>query len=117
MLLFNLGFTRSKQIASLDPELMSIPGQFLILVWGAAYYAVGSDDNTGSIWLVFALEKSFYVYKWISWNANHNTLKVLKGAAASKDKLDILAPLFHAVYGSGDLVLGIMFLSLWLGNK
>ena len=114
MLLFNVFFTRSRQIASLDPDLMSPPGQFLILLWGASYYAAGTDPSPpGHIWLVFAVEKAYYVYKWVAWNSSHNALKSIKGAASSKDKLDVLAPLFHAVYGSADLVLGLMFFSLW----
>ena len=113
VLVFNCGFSRSKQIASLDPDLMSPPGQFLILLWGASYYAAGLEDKVGHIWLVFAAEKAFYTYKWLSWNAKHNAFKAIKGAMASKDKLAILGPLFHAVYGSADLVLGLAFFKLW----
>ena len=120
MLFFNVGFTRSKQIATLDSDLMSAPGQFLILLWGAAYYAAGMDGmdgKIGHIWLVFAAEKAFYVYKWGVWNSSHNAFKAIKGALASSDKLAVLAPLFHATYGSADLVLGLMFLQLWRSGQ
>ncbi|GMH50704.1 hypothetical protein TrRE_jg5093 [Triparma retinervis] len=113
MLVFNVGFLRSNSIATLDPALMSPPGQLLILLWGASYYACGREGCGGDVWFVFAVEKAYYVYKWVSWNMTHDAVGLIKRKLKSRDKMGALAPLFHATYGAADAVLGCMFFALW----
>ena len=80
-------------------------------LWGLAYLA--AQENS-PIFLVFAIEKAFYVVRWIQWMSRNDGMKEIKKAFRSKDKLKILAPLFHSTYGTGDFLFGVLFLFKWL---
>lgn len=70
ILVFNLGFTNADGLAALNPGAFSPFGQFMILVWGLLVFLVGQNDNNvpSPIWLGFAVERSCYVYAWVSWH-------------------------------------------------
>ncbi len=112
MLVANLGFTRWRDVAKYDASLFSKDGQISVLLWGLAYLA--AQENS-PIFLVFAIEKAFYVVRWIQWMSRNDGMKEIKKAFRSKDKLKILAPLFHSTYGTGDFLFGVLFLFKWLG--
>ena len=112
MLVANLGFTRWRDVAKYDASLFSKDGQISVLLWGLAYLA--AQENS-PIFLVFAIEKAFYVVRWIQWMSRNDGMKEIKKALRSKDKLKILAPLFHSTYGTGDFLFGVLFLFKWLG--
>ena len=111
MLVANLGFTRWRDVAKYDASLFSKDGQISVLLWGLAYLA--AQENS-PIFLVFAIEKAFYVVRWIQWMSRNDGMKEIKKAFRSKDKLKILAPLFHSTYGTGDFLFGVLFLFKWL---
>lgn len=112
LLIFNVGFTRYKQIAQLDPSLFSKDGQISVLLWGLAYLATGPRGRRGdAIFAVFAIEKLFYVIRWIQFHRKRKIVPLLRKAFG---KLDILAPTFFACYGVGDFAFGVAFLMLWL---
>jgi len=120
MLIWNVGFLRSESIAKYNRNLFSVEGQVAVLLWASAYAAAAVDAQSSSscggstIWLIFAVEKMWYFYTWIRWNQNNDGIKLVKLALQSHDKLDVLAPLFHTLYGICDLTFGIMFAWLWL---
>lgn len=110
MLAFNVGFTRADAIATLDPEMFSLFGQLMILVWAVVFAAAGSSNAAWPVWLAFALEKMVYVVGWVRWHKSHDAVALIRSAVASDDHLDLLAPVFHTLYGGGDLVFAVLFL-------
>ena len=115
MLPVNACFLRSKSLSRLDPELWSAPGQFSVLLWAGAYYAASQDVGHGaSLWLLFAVEKSFYVAMWLKWLGSHSPAKVLKSGFSSSNPHDILQSLFYLSYGAGDAVFGAWFAYVYL---
>ena len=116
ILLFNVGFTRSRELALYDPSLFSKEGQIGVLLWGLAYVAAGTDPNATNVWAAFAIEKLFYVAKWIQWHRSHDCITLVR-KKFGKGFLEILGPLFHAMYGVGDFIFGTLFLLLWLRRR
>lgn len=113
MLLVNIGFTNSKAVATLNPEMFSPFGQLMVLVWGAAYLAAGYSRAEGPIWYVFAIEKLAYVVGWIKWHMSHNALAFVMDAYHEVNvpghKTSLLAAIFHMGYGVGDAIFAIAF--------
>ena len=52
MLVFNVGFTNADAVAALNPNMMSVFGQLMILVWGLAFIAV-SETLYGAVYVCF----------------------------------------------------------------
>ena len=84
----------------------------ICLLWGAAYLAA---QEKSPIFLVFAIEKLFYVVRWLQWMRENDGMGEIKKAFRSNDKFKILAPLFHSTYGTGDFLFGVLFFLTWLG--
>mmetsp|Transcript_23465 Transcript_23465/g.51471 ORF Transcript_23465/g.51471 Transcript_23465/m.51471 type:complete len:140 (-) Transcript_23465:45-464(-) len=119
MLVANMCFTRAEQIAKYDMALFSKQGQFCTLLWGAAYAAVAFDGkNSGQVgkyvWLVFTLEKAYYVLHWARWHMKNDVGKMWKTATGSGDPLAILTPVFYSTYGLGDAVFAALYATLFL---
>lgn len=112
MLVANMGFTRWRDVAKYDRSLFSKDGQISVLLWGAAYLAA---QEKSPIFLVFAIEKLFYVVRWLQWMRENDGMGEIKKAFRSNDKFKILAPLFHSTYGTGDFLFGVLFFLTWLG--
>jgi hypothetical protein len=111
----NVGFTEVEALARPD-ALFSRDGQVSVLLWGAAYLAAGTHAKRGdATWLVFALEKLFYVVRYAQWHSRHSVLKLYADARKSGSNKALLVPLFYAAYGTGDALFGLLFLRLWLG--
>lgn len=115
MLVVNVFFTRSREIERLNPSLFSVDGQVSVLLWGMAYYAAAERSTQGGelIWLVFAVEKMYYVYRWVQWIRSNNAMALIRKAVKSGNVLDILSPLFHSTYGLGDFFFGVLFFMAW----
>ena len=116
-LIFNVGFTESQAISDLDPNMWSPFGQLMVLVWGGVFLATGmaNDPSTAFAWYAFILEKLVYVIGWIHWHSTHPGLALVQEASASGLSTQVLAPLFHCIYGAGDFVFAILF---WkMGNQ
>lgn len=105
MLLFNLGFTRASEIAALNPEVFSVFGQAMILVWGVAFLLAGfCDGNRPShIWWAFTLEKFMYVSSYVLF------LKDIPALKFDLSSLEFVAPLFHYIYGPIDFIFMVLF--------
>ena len=56
MLLVNMGFTRTRQVASLNPDMFSPFGQVMVLVWGAAFLAAGASKAAPPVWFARGVE-------------------------------------------------------------
>ena len=118
MLPVNAFFFRSSSLARLDPELFSSPGQVSVLLWAGAYATAARDVGPGgSIWLLFALEKAYYVWRFVKWNVEHDAIGIIKKSFKSKNKHDVLQALFYAGYGVGDLFFGLWFLHAYLSGE
>ena len=79
MLVANMGFT-SSHIEALNPDMFSLFGQKMILVWACAFFAAGFSRAGGPVWWAFALEKLMYGVGWIQWMATHDALASSYGA-------------------------------------
>ena len=100
MLVFNVGFTRTEPIEVLNPQVFSVFGQVMILVWGVAFLLAGlGDDKPSYIWWAFTLEKAMYVGSWLS---------RLREIPSPTGLLD-LAPVFHTIYGPVDAIFMLLF--------
>jgi hypothetical protein len=110
ILLFNVGFTQASAITELDPNMWSSFGQLMVLVWGAVFFATGiSGEGAAVVWYGFVLEKIVYVVGWLYWHATHSGFELVNEALEDGVSTRVLAPLFHCLYGSGDLVFAILF--------
>ena len=116
ILLFNVGFTKWEPITELDPNMWSMFGQMMVLIWGAVFIAAGlSGKGTAALWYAFVLEKLIYVIGWLYWHATHSGIGLVQDALTDGFSEEVLPPLFHCLYGSGDIVFGILF---WqMGNE
>jgi len=74
----NKFFTATGDISRHNPGLWSTEGQVSVILWGMAYYAAGSSNSKGDIWLVFAIEKAYYVYCWALWMKEKQGLKKVR---------------------------------------
>jgi hypothetical protein len=103
MLAVNRLFT-NPELARLDPRVFAPESQALIMLWGAAYIAVGrAYPAAAAAAAVFALEKALYFLLWLRWLAAHaSELATLLGR-------DPLTGLFYASYGLVDLGFGVFF--------
>ena len=106
MLVFNMGFTRAGPIAALNPQVFSVFGQAMILVWGIAFLLAGlaDDEKPSCIWWAFTLEKIMYVGSWLLWLGD-----IPSPTGFDLSSLDFVAPLFHYIYGPIDAIFMLLF--------
>lgn len=104
---FTRGF-RDFSVGDYFPDLFSMWGMALIVVWGLAFMAVsrGYREVRGLL-LVFTLEKVFYFGSWCWWQWHH----FLDLPAIWKE--NPLAGFFYSAYGPLDLAFGFLFLGLF----
>jgi hypothetical protein len=90
-------------------SLFNFNGIIMILLWGMSYISISrSYRKEPFLNLVFFIEKMYFVYKWVIWMLNnHKNLSNLFNE-------DIFTGLFYSVYGIGDLLFGLFFLSMAL---
>jgi len=121
MLLVNMGFTRTRQVASLNPDMFSPFGQVMVLVWGAAFLAAGASKAAPPVWCVFVVEKLAYVLGWLRWLAGHDARAIVAAARATGGAPDVINALFHALFGVGDFLFAALFarhaLALYRGKR
>lgn len=95
-------------LTTVYPELLSVPGLILIMLWGLASLAVaGAYDRVPTLVLVFCLRQFFYFGAWLIWMGQH--LEVLEPLWAASPR----AGLFMAAFGPVDLLFGLAFLGIW----
>ena len=93
----------SDSLGQVDP-LFSSGGCFLVLVWGAAYFATARIYEYASLIVaVFAIEKAFYAGSWILWINEH------KDRLEQLYSTDILAGFFFSIYGLVDTAFMLFF--------
>lgn len=86
-----------------DP-LFSLAGLILILVWGIAFWVVGSNPQAmRPLLLVFVVEKLVYA-------ANHAIWFLKGGSIAALWSQDMLLGVFYTVYGANDALYALLFL-------
>ena len=106
-----LTFTRGMRdfsVGTYFPELFSMWGMALIMVWGLAFMSMaGRYSRAPEILLVFVLEKVFYFGAWCWWQWGH--FAQLPGMW----KANWLAATFYSVYGPLDLAFAFFFLALF----
>ena len=107
VLTFSLGFT-NRHISSVYPEVMSVFGLMMIIVWGFVFIAAGYSENFKYLSAVFAVEKTAYVISWFLW--------ILRPEAnlSAVFQQSILSGLFYALYGVNDLLFGIFFIWVFI---
>ena len=110
ILVVNCGFSNAPAIASLNAEMFSTFGQLMVVVWAVAFYAAGVADVGAPVWYDFALEKLVYVGGWARWHSQHDARALLSAAIGAGSVRDVLAPLFHTLYGTGDMFFCLAFL-------
>ena len=110
ILVFNCGFSNAPALAALDAEMFSAFGQLMVVVWAVAFYAAGVTDVGAPVWYAFALEKLVYVCGWARWHSQHDARALLSAAIGTGSVPDVLAPLFHTIYGTGDMLFCLAFL-------
>mmetsp|Transcript_35701 Transcript_35701/g.72764 ORF Transcript_35701/g.72764 Transcript_35701/m.72764 type:complete len:126 (-) Transcript_35701:285-662(-) len=110
---FNFGviplttFFTDKNFFRVDP-LFDANGCFLVLLWGCAYLSTAWNyNNVPYIFLVFFVEKAFYVFHWAKWLTK-------KAQWSEKVEGNHRANTFFHVYGAGDAVFGIGFLIIFI---
>ena len=129
LLVFNVGFTHADAIAAPNPEMFSVFGQIMVLIWGCAFIAAGLTDAQPAVWGVFALEKLCYTAGWaLYWHSKrvaHSSYRTAWDEAMSvyeqqpdpRDVRPLLAPIFHLVYGPLDAVFMFLFLYRALAGR
>ncbi len=107
VLIFSLGFT-NRHISSVYPEVMSVFGLVMIIVWGLVFIAAGYSENFRYLSAVFAIEKTAYVISWFMW--------ILRPEAnlSAVFHQSVLSGIFYAVYGANDLLFGIFFIWVFI---
>ncbi len=107
VLIFSLGFT-NRHISSVYPEVMSVFGLMMIIVWGFVFIAAGYSENFKYLSAVFAVEKTAYVISWFLW--------ILRPEAnlSAVFQQSVLSGLFYAAYGVNDLLFGIFFIWVFI---
>ena len=127
----NVGFTRTEDLAALDANCFSTFGQVMIIVWGIAYLMAGIHDTASQspIWFAFAVQKACSFANYVFWHqANGCILRATCDSKASEHaqtrrlwldanvKLmgepqteDYLAPLYFTLYGIVDVVFLVLF--------
>lgn len=102
ILIFNKMFT-NKWLSFYDNDIFSNHGMISIILWGFAYMSIYKNyASLPLLNMVFAIEKFYYAYRWISWHSKHNVVDIYQN--------DLLTGLFFTVYGFGDLLFGLFFL-------
>ena len=103
MLWFSKLFT-NEMMATVDPNVFSLFGQFAVLLWGMAYCSVfRAYSAVPSLVSIFALEKLLYSMNWAHWVFTQGeTLTDI--AATSK-----LTASFYSLYGVGDFIFFLFF--------
>jgi len=80
----------------------------MILLWGAAHISVAWDySSVPFLFLVFAIEKVFYVVHWIKWLRRRD-----RWIDAVKD--DFLANGFFHLYGLPDVFFGAALFAIFI---
>ena len=82
--------SRDGEMSPSDASLFSKGGQISSSLWGL--YLAAQENSP--IFLVFAIEKAFYVVRWIQWMSRNDGMKEIKKAFRSKD-VKILAPITY----------------------
>ena len=120
LLAFNVFFTRAAALAALDANCFSPFGQMMILVWGLAFLMAGLTEGSSLIWFAFVVEKSCYVANYVAWHSNNSVqetwLNAHKSILYSDDLLELLPPVFVAIYGPVDFLFLLAFLSQFLAS-
>ncbi|MCP3956731.1 MAG: hypothetical protein GY719_02645 [bacterium] len=111
MLLFSLGFS-NPHIAEHSPQVFSIFGQGVVLLWGLAYIAVATCYRAAK-WVVavFVVEKLVYFVTWIVWISQHGS-----ELSAIFDRSPLTGT-FFAIYGPNDLLFGLFFAWVFLETR
>lgn len=111
VLLFSKLFTNSL-LGELYPEVFSVFGLVVIIVWGLAYIAVASHWNKlRSLAAVFAVEKAIYFFSWIIWMRQHSA--DLSGLLDQS----LLTGTFFAIYGLNDFLFMLVFITAVIKSK
>lgn len=106
VLVFSKLFTNSL-LSSLDPIVFSWLGLIAIMLWGLAYCSVAKFyPFVPYLVLVFFLEKMVYTVAWVKWLAKNG------GTLPSLFSDSPLTATNFAIYGAGDFVFGLFFLSV-----
>lgn len=101
ILIFSKGL--GDDLGAVDP-LFSPAGCVAVLLWGAAYLALGwRYDVAPALSLVFCVEKAFYGIRWLDWMSDHGA------ELGAMRAVDPLTASFFAMYGVGDLVFMVFF--------
>ena len=86
------------------PQLFGSFGLVSIMVWGLAYWSCRySASFRPSIGVVFAIEKSLYVFSWVTYMWKNPPLSSIL-------KQDFLSGLFLSIYGVVDFLYLCLFL-------
>lgn len=111
LLVVTRAFTH-KEFFDIDPNLFDKSGCIMVLLWGGVHISVAwSYASVPFLFLVFALEKLFYVVQWILW---------IRKRATWIDKVretDINTYIFFHAYGILDaLFFGPALLTIFIMN-
>ena len=104
IILFSKGF--AEDLGAIDP-LFSSAGCVAVLLWGAAYFTLANRYQVmPALCLVFGVEKGFYAIHWMVWLSAH------AGELGPMFNEDPLTGFFYAIYGAGDLIFMVFFLTI-----
>ena len=104
-------FFQNQLFDKYDAEHFSFHGIISILLWGLAYMSISKIyQKVPYLNLVFAVEKFYYFWVWMKWMKS-NSYQL--GSMLSEDPLN---GLFFTVYGIGDLLFGLAFLTIGLST-